>query len=99
MALGSVRALSRLSRTGPVRCGSRHRDHEPRALADPVALGVDVAAVRFGDRARDRKADPAASGRPRPCRIRAEEPLEHPLEVLGSDPFPGVGYDELDLLN
>ena len=72
--------LFRLSRTDRTPRSSRQRDHEPRPQPRTLVLGVDAAAVRLDDRARDRKSDPAASGRPRPRGVCAEEPLEHPLE-------------------
>ena len=78
----------------------RRQGHdEAGAHAGTVALGLDPAAVRLDESARNRKADAAAAAVAGPAAVHTVEALEDTIEVLGRDALSGIGDRERHIVS
>src|SRR5512132_2419476 len=76
----------------------RQAGDEPGATAKAAALGPHPPAVGLDDPPADGQPKPAAAVAAGAGRIHPEEPLEHPVQQLRSDPLTGIAHRQLNLV-
>src|SRR5581483_962557 len=77
--------------------GGGKPDREGGAAPAPLALGLDGAAMKLDEGARDGQAQAEPAGSPRRRAVRLAEAIEDVGEECRFDPLAGVRDDQLDV--